>query len=73
MRPTGFGVVVLVGVVVCGIVAALASGYLRALALLVGLLVLMAVAGAGLGSGMNAGDATRKREVLSRYARPRRK
>jgi hypothetical protein len=72
MRLTGFGVVVVVSLVVCGIVAALASGYLRALALLVGLLVLAAVAGGGLASGIG-GDAARKREVLSRYARPRRK
>lgn len=72
MRLSRFGVVVLVALVVCGIVAALASGYLRALALLVGLLFLAAVAGGGLGSRYG-GDAARKREVLSRYARPRRK
>jgi hypothetical protein len=71
MRLSGFGVAVLVALVVCAIVAAVASGYLRALALLVGLLFVAAVARGGLGSG-SGGDAARKREVLSRYARPRR-
>jgi hypothetical protein len=53
------------------LVFVLASGPLRALAGLLGCLLLLAMAGEGLGSGY-AGDATRKREVLRGQARRRR-
>jgi hypothetical protein len=66
-RPGAAIIAILVGL---GVVVAVTGGWPRALAALVGLLLLLALAGEGLGSGY-AGDAVRKREVLRRQARPR--
>jgi hypothetical protein len=66
-RPGAAIIAILVG---CAVVFAVSGGYLRALGALVGLLLLLALAGEGLGSGY-AGDMRRKREVLRKQARPR--
>jgi hypothetical protein len=66
---------------VCALVAILASGPLQVLAAAVGGLLLAVIAGEGIGSGFanpdanlgRMGEFARKREVLSRYARPRRR
>ena len=66
-RPGAVLIAILVGL---GVVFAVTGGWPRALAGLVALLILLALAGEGLGSGY-AGDMWRKQEVLRRQARPR--
>jgi hypothetical protein len=81
MRVTGFGRFVLGVLLVCVVVAILASGPLQILAISVACFVLALVAGEGIGSGFanpdanlgRMGEFARKREVLRRYARPRRR
>ena len=70
MRLTRPGAVLIAMIVGLGVVFAVTGGWPRALAGLVSLLLLLALAGEGLGSGY-ASDAVRKREVLRRQARPR--
>lgn len=72
VRLTRFGAVFILVVIACGAVFVLASGMMRALAGLVGCVLLLAMAGEGLGSGLG-GDAARKQEVLRAQARPRRR
>jgi hypothetical protein len=66
-RPGAAIIAILVGL---GVVFAVTGGWPRALAGLVALLLLLALAGEGLGSGYS-GDMRRKQEVLRRQARPR--
>jgi hypothetical protein len=67
-RPGAVLIAILVGL---GVVFAVTAGWPRALAGLVGLLILLALAGEGLGGTGYGGDARRKQEVLRRQARPR--
>jgi hypothetical protein len=67
-RPGAVLIAILVGL---GVVFAVTGGWPRALAGLLALLMLLALAGEGMGSGY-AGDMWRKQEVLRRQARPRR-
>jgi hypothetical protein len=70
MRLTRPGAVVIAILVACGVVLVVAHGAAQFVAAAVGLVVLLLLAGEGLGSGY-AGDARRKREVLGRQARRR--
>jgi hypothetical protein len=70
MRLTRPGAAIIAILVGLAVVFAVTGGWPRALAGLVALLLLLALAGEGLGSGY-AGDAKRKQEVLRRQARPR--
>ena len=70
---TRFGAVFLVVVIACIVVFCFASGTARVLAGVVGCLLLLTMAGEGMGSGSWGGDATRKEEVLRGQARPRRR
>jgi hypothetical protein len=72
MRLTRPGAVIIAIVVACGVVVVVAGGWARFVAGLVGLLILLALAGEGLGGTGYGGDARRKQEVLTRQARPRR-
>jgi hypothetical protein len=70
---TRFGAVFIVIVVACIAVFFFASGAARVLAGAIGCFLLLAMAGEGMSSGMSAGDAARKQEVLRGQARPRRR
>jgi hypothetical protein len=70
VRLTRPGAAILAILVGLGVVFAVTGGWPRALAGLLALLILLALAGEGVGSGY-AGDMWRKQEVLRRQARPR--
>jgi hypothetical protein len=72
-RLTRFGAVIIAILVACAVLVVVASRAVQLVALVVGCLILLALAGEGVGSGFSAGDADRKREVLGRQARPRRR
>jgi hypothetical protein len=70
---TRFGAVFIVLVVACIAVFCFATGAARVLAGGIGCVLLLAMAGEGMGSGWSSTDATRKQEVLRAQARPRRR
>lgn len=70
VRLTRLGAVVVSILVVCGVLVAFATEPVRVVAAAVGCVVLLLVAGEGLGGQLGSGGA-RKREVLRRQARPR--
>ena len=71
MRITRTGAVILVILAACAAGVIVGSGAVQLVAALVGILVLLLLAGEGLGGTGYGGDAARKREVLRRQARPR--
>lgn len=71
MRLTRSGAVVIAILIACAAVVAFVRGPASVLAFAVSCLLLLILAGAGL-SGRGTSPA-RKREVLMRYARPRRR
>lgn len=74
MRLTRLGAVVIAILITCAAVVTFVPGPPRVLAFAVGVLVLLVLFGGGMGSGRSgASDAVRKREVLTREARPRRR
>jgi hypothetical protein len=71
-RLTRVGVVVIAILVVCGVLVVVGGGSVRFLAFAIACVTLLALAGEGMSSGLGgAGDASRKRDVLRRQARPR--
>jgi hypothetical protein len=81
MRLTRPGAVVLSVLAMCVIVVIVASGPLQAPAVSIGCFLLALIAGKGISGGVGRpdanlgrmGESARKREVLRRYARPRRR
>jgi hypothetical protein len=70
---TRFGAVFIAMVIACVAVFCFATGAARVLAGGIGCVLLLAMAGEGLGTGISSTDATRKQEVLRAQARPRRR